>query len=160
MQAAAPLESTPRQHQEWSAKERILVSSVLQLTASFSPKGEHTDDENAGCRSRRKVPFHGIHREQDKTHLAMRTRPSLGSFAGDRRAGNLVSGLRSQPAPVVSRVAGHCGKQGWKLSLTGVRKRENASFLVLRGRASLGRDARKSETRFLVRKVRKYAQEK
>jgi hypothetical protein len=57
MHVRAPLESTPRQRQTESPKERKLVPRMLQRTTDFSPERKHRGRQTPGRRAQRRLPL-------------------------------------------------------------------------------------------------------
>src|SRR5579862_5922034 len=126
---------------------------MLQLAPRFSIEARHHCDERSGFGSWRPLSLHGIFGQQNQTDLAMRSRTSVDRHARIDAPRNVVPGVRSQPATSVGSAPKNCGKPRRRLSFTDLRKRKDCAHMVLCRRASLERNARKSETWLVVPEV-------
>jgi hypothetical protein len=154
------LENKSSQSEEWNAAKRDLVQGVLQRAAKVSCETSHRHNESAGDRAWGHMLVYGVCEQQVETDLAMYGRTPLASATNLRGPRHLVSGLCPQSTARIAPVAGNCGKQGWNMLVSGIRKRTHESLLGLWSWTSVEGNAEQSEARFMVPGVRQYPQEK
>ena len=160
LRKGALLESTSSQREEWIAEKRDLVQGVLQRAAKVSCETSHRHNERAGDRAWGHMLVYGVCEQQVETDLAMYGRTPLASATNLPGPRHMVSGLCPQSTAWIAPVAGNCGKPGWSVLVSGLRKRTHDSLVGLRRWTSVEGNAEQSEARFMVPGVRQHPQEK